>query len=506
MAEILFSIENFQEGSETRDINSPRSLEACLRTGIDPLEVLPKGRNMFKSRTMSPQYLDIKCQNFEKKRQEKIALITIEREKIMQYAERKAEFTATFGQTDVDFDNLPTNEDKTSSMLAMEERRMEALKRRQEKDLARTVEKEQQAVELQIKIKNAEEEAMKKQKQHFKKVAEQKRAEEKKRQQLEQEAKRAEAEEENQKKALARKEQEIADKIQKSRLITERKLAKEGRERDEARKIKMIEYTKKTEALLKVQEDEAVRNKERMMERELVVQEQMEQKREQKRLEVAEAREKATLRIEEAMHRHHELHEQRQKEFDEKQKKAEVLAKENAILDRERMKKQVEDRDKRNNARLRSLVDAYHTRTGRRNEVIERRNEKDSGFTKVAQERAERANMLKFSSELKLSEKAENVERVARVNDFRRLQTLQRIQSMEDKYNQIQDEKYSMKTKQAEEAKKSLIRKHEITDAMDKMRVTNDYSILDKLFKKKDMKATLDEDDEKEDKRLSQTA
>ena len=71
MAEILFSIENFQEGSETRDINSPRSLEACLRTGIDPLEVLPKGRNMFKSRTMSPQYLDIKCQNFEKKRQGK---------------------------------------------------------------------------------------------------------------------------------------------------------------------------------------------------------------------------------------------------------------------------------------------------------------------------------------------------------------------------------------------------------------------------------------------------
>lgn len=52
----------------------------------------------------------------------------------------------------------------------------------------------------------------------------------------------------------------------------------------------------------------------------------------------------------------------------------------------------------------------------------------------------------------------------------------------------------------------SLIRKHEIADAMEMMKMTNDYSILDKLFSKKkiEIKKHVDED-EKDDPRLAQT-
>ena len=34
--ELIITINNFEDGGVCRDINSPRSLEACLRAGLDP--------------------------------------------------------------------------------------------------------------------------------------------------------------------------------------------------------------------------------------------------------------------------------------------------------------------------------------------------------------------------------------------------------------------------------------------------------------------------------------
>jgi len=34
--ELIIDINNFEDGGICRDINSPRSLEACLRSGLDP--------------------------------------------------------------------------------------------------------------------------------------------------------------------------------------------------------------------------------------------------------------------------------------------------------------------------------------------------------------------------------------------------------------------------------------------------------------------------------------
>jgi hypothetical protein len=64
---------------------------------------------------------------------------------------------------------------------------MEAVRRRQEKELQKIIAREQAMVALQGKIKRAEDEEHKKKKIHEKKVAEQKAQAEKKRNQMEQE-------------------------------------------------------------------------------------------------------------------------------------------------------------------------------------------------------------------------------------------------------------------------------------------------------------------------------
>jgi hypothetical protein len=68
--EILFSVENFEEsGGKYREINSPRSLEACLRSGLDPAELYPRPKKDLASKTLTDEMLDIKYQAFERKRQ-----------------------------------------------------------------------------------------------------------------------------------------------------------------------------------------------------------------------------------------------------------------------------------------------------------------------------------------------------------------------------------------------------------------------------------------------------
>lgn len=88
--EILFSVENFEESNGNyREINSPRTLEACLRSGLDPAELYPKSRNQFTSKSLTKEMIDIKFDAFEKKRLEKIHVVKTERNHIVMYAERK---------------------------------------------------------------------------------------------------------------------------------------------------------------------------------------------------------------------------------------------------------------------------------------------------------------------------------------------------------------------------------------------------------------------------------
>ena len=119
---------------------------------------------------------------------------------------------------------------------------------------------------------------------------------------------------------------------------------------------------------------------------------------------------------------------------------------------------------------------------------------------------------FKFFPDMRTNDKIENVERVARMNEFHRLQTLRRIEDAENRYDDIQRKKAEMLLKHKEEMKFTLTRKHEINDVMDQMRVSNDFTILDKLFvSKKNKNSTLSggtvrDITEGDDDRLSQTA
>ena len=372
---------------------------------------------------------------------------------------------------------------------------MEALRARQEKELSKIIEREQALVELQKKIKHAENEEVKKKRAHEKQVAEQKVEEEKKRKAREADLKRQEQDEAEKKKEIARKEAEFAEKRRVVALKEERRLKSEAIAKDRERTEKMDAYRRETELLIQQQADLAEKNRLIMLEREARVREQMARKKELKRIEVQEAKDAASKRIGEALEKHHEMHEQKKRDFYERQTKALQLAKENETVERAKIRAMADERDKKNRLRLGRLVEAYRHRAEHRQEIIDRRASKDNCYDKIAEARAQHCAMMKFMADLKLQDKLDNVERTARVTEFKRLQTLKRIQDDDHRYDTILDQKKDLMKKYRLEEKRSLTRKHAISDAMDLMRVTGDFGLLDKAFgsssTKKDPGATM---------------
>ena len=507
--ELSINIENFESGTGRREINSPRTMEACLRVGVDPSELFSRKRGDFADKNLTKDMVKIKYASFEKKRQEKIADVINERNAIMKFAIKKAS-----SQPNSPSKPATTEPEKpTMGLVEQEEKRMEALKRRQEKELNKIMEREAALAELHRKTKRAEEEEQKRIKEHARAVLEAKAEKEKKDKQRAKEVAAKEFEEAEKKREMARKDALFAEKMMKAMAEETARIEKEAKLRDLERKRKMEEYKKKTAELIAQQAEQAEQNRLIMLEREQRVQAQILEKKKAKSTEVAEARARAKERIAAALEAHHALQEKQKREFDENQAKALLLLEEKEKEQRIQQREAVEIREKRNQVRYGRLVSSFHKRMEHREQIQEHMDSKSGGYDRIQAERQMKISMDKFANELKLSEKQENVQRTARQTEFKRLQTLKRIEEADRRYEDIDARKADLMNRYREEQKRSLTRKHAIADAMELMKVTGDTKALDKIFAEGKRKTQTtqgakeeDEVDEKADPRLAQTA
>lgn len=132
--------------------------------------------------------------------------------------------------------------------------------------------------------------------------------------------------------------------------------------------------------------------------REARVLNQLKVKRETKQEEGRHEKEKAAKRIAEALDRRHVLLEEKKALYIERQRQASIRAGDVLADDRMRAKAQECNRDIRIKQRLHRLLDAHKTRSCRRQEIVNKRFEKDKTYDKAQEERKAHNAMLKFAS------------------------------------------------------------------------------------------------------------
>ena len=276
----LISLDNFidSETGRARRINSPRSLESCLRQGIDPSELKPIKVDVFiqeeQELTGLKEVVVCKFEHYEERRQEKLMLARQERDLIIGYLEEAAR-TGVVSPQAKKFMKLAGAQDDTSgeltdaqkmalaeaqaaesSMLEEEKRRVIAMKKRQQKEIEQMMDFEMGVAKMQAEQRRLQELDAKKQAARAKeREQKKKRAIEKRRQKDLARAAREQQEEEERAEA-ARRDYIFEQKRKKMMLQQEKELKRQAKVQEEQRILAKLERAKQLKAIQDAQEEE----------------------------------------------------------------------------------------------------------------------------------------------------------------------------------------------------------------------------------------------------------
>lgn len=447
---------------EMLDLSSPRTLEALLENGILP-EELSEGQNPVSEverKTLSAEMVERKKEWFERRRQEKIAMVVRTREELMK-STKKAETRDVSGAED----GMP------STNLANEARRVEAACRRQARELERMVAGEEKMRELELRYSRDEREAKMREMSYAERLKESRAKTEAR--EMEREAREEEVRQAEDARAaeISKRERELEAKMEEMEERRRKEHEARTMRKDVERREKMAERTRRSAEALKRIEDLALESREKMLEREARLKEQMDRKKAEKTAEVEAAREASAARVRRAYEQNKAKAEADRAKFAERQREAERRAKEKKEEAEVRAAQVAKDREDRDRRRLARLEDAVTTKKKRREKIVEDRRRREAHYETVSAERERHLELLKLENMLEKEARLDNVNRMRRIDEFRRLKLLRKLQQDCERSNKIKASREDLVDQRKNNAHRAFMRKHQIRTALEAMRV-----------------------------------
>jgi len=487
----VVSIDNFGG----RDlINSPRSLEACLRSGYDPQELLIRDEKSFARRNEAAEVTQMRAEHFERKRMQKVEMVMEERRVIVDFLdEQDAAAAPETGGGGGDGEGAKSAveqmkekfDHEANTMMEMERKRLAQIQERMAKELQQMVEIEQRVADMQAK--NAEKEKRERERREvFEKEKQDKRAElaAKRRERLVMKQKQEE-EDEARAKELAKAEALQTKRFQEMEKKAEKQRKREARMRDQERVEKQEQHRREVEEMVAAQEEVAHQARLRMEERERVVKAAIERKQQEHKERIRAKRAVAEQRIASALKGQRDIQKKKRVDYDAKQAAAAIRAAEVKVRVDEETKANALKRDEELKQAKARKDGAKSIETDRIARILEKRAKLDSYLAVVHQERDRVRAKRNATKELRKEDKLSNVQRIKRIDEFVRLQTLQKIADDDDRSSRIAQEKMDLMNKRKQQTTDALKRKHEIAMAMEQMRISNKFGNLESLLKGK---------------------
>lgn len=472
---------------EGLDVNSPRTLEACLHRGLLVEELLPRKARSFGAPDMSREVAERRYEFFEKRRLDKISMVQVQREEIVR--QHKIELESHRSPDPLSTVGVPPGVGSpesaagaSSSVSLLEMKRIEAIKKRQAKELARMIQGEQKMSELQSKLLHTEAEEKARVAANERKKAESRaKLEAKNKERLERMAD-AVREEESKSKSNASREKDRESNQVEEEAAAKRSHALAMRTRDFERSTKLVEQARRSEVALNHIQELAEESQIKMQEREAKLSEMLLTKKECKKDEIQLARAKAEKRIARALEHNRKRQQDERETFAKKQQDAAVRAREKAEEDALRAQKAVIERAEKDVMRAERLEDAVMRRKERRNKILEERKHREHYYDSVTELRRDSLSTQKLESELENIARRESVARIRRVDDFHRLQLLQKVQLDDARSARIKLDRAALVDQRKHNSHEAFLRKHRIRTAMDQMRITNKFISLDSII------------------------
>ena len=139
---------------EGLDPESPRTLEACLHRGITMEELQPRDERTFRRGMESAEFTHRRYEFFEKRRQDKIALVKSRRADLVR---KSATHEGPGGLSTGEKRALEEAAKQKAATIEMERKRVESIKRKQQQEIARIIEKEKVLTNMQEHLAHIQE-------------------------------------------------------------------------------------------------------------------------------------------------------------------------------------------------------------------------------------------------------------------------------------------------------------------------------------------------------------
>ena len=139
---------------EGLDPESPRTLEACLHRGITMEELQPRDERTFRRGMESAEFTHRRYEFFEKRRQDKIALVKSRRNDLVR---KSATHEGPGGLSTGEKRALEEAAKQKAATIEIERKRVESIKRKQQQEIARIIEKEKVLTNMQEHLAHIQE-------------------------------------------------------------------------------------------------------------------------------------------------------------------------------------------------------------------------------------------------------------------------------------------------------------------------------------------------------------
>lgn len=446
---------------------SPRSVDACCRLGIDPIELQYKPLHAFRKPGEDSELCQIRFEHHEELRRERLGALVEERKRLIE--EGGGGSVRPAGRV-----GLPATGDKRrvkSAMLEKEHARLEALKRRQEKDLQQMIQYEAQKKEMfdkqQKKIESME-----------------RRAAELQRQKMENDLMWATQQRERE---LQKKIEEEQLEIQAKLMAADRFKREEEQRRREAeeairrkreafakemeRRAKTEEARRETERILQQQAEEVRLRRIEMEKRDKERQQRLRAEMEEKMAISLAKRKKAQERISSALESNRNILQQRRDEFAMRERMNEERRK---MLEEQRRiaeEKKREDEIRKEQERQAKYALALEREEMRKMDIRFKAEQKEKLLAEINMQRKKENDRRKVEHDLFNNLRLDKVDAMNKMQLYQRQQLLEKIMDENDKTRELLSARQELQDQRKQANMQASLHRYMLNSLMDQLKL-----------------------------------
>ena len=368
---------------------------------------------------------------------------------------------------------------KQSQMMNQELAKMEAIKRRQKREIDRVIANEGKMANLQARILKAELAEAENKKAHQKTVMLNKKNAIKAKQNQDLNEKRKLDEEILNRNRMAAKEMDVERKLAEREKKEEIIRRKEAREKEIYRAQLMKERQQKTQKIFDDLEEQAQRTRERIEERNQKISMAFEERKRIKAIEIRENRAKAEERIERAKTLERERQIKKKVDFDKRVADHIIMKAEQVEARRAQVEaaaKKLSDKHKRQKGAYQNAmqkIDDFRAAT------IKHAEDRDGYYEEVQKIVRNKQAILATHNGLRQKEVLDNVRRINNIHDAIRNQRFIAAEADDERTDAIRAAKAALVQERMTIAHDANMRKWRVNECMEKMRISNKFTNLE---------------------------